>query len=374
MKRISLLLIGLIPLILIAQQKFSIKGQVGKYNTPSKAYLVYKFNGQDRIDECVMKNGHFEFKGQIEEPDMALFAVDREGKKNIQGPNIDNRLIYLESGSLTINSTDSAKYATVSGGKLNREFDVFRQKSALIETKIKDLVREFQANAAEAQKNPSLMNSFQERYNAVNSEFRAAEYEFVAQNLTSYVSLNIIKGWTKLEFNVEPVEEIFNKLSPELKNSKTGKEINDLIKKLKGTGIGSMALDFSQNDLDGKPIKLSDFRGKYVLLDFWASWCGPCRAENPNVVSAFQKYKDKGFTILGVSLDNAKENWKQAIIADQLTWTHVSDLRGWQNQAAQLYQVQGIPQNYLIDPMGKIVGKNLRGTDLEAKLHQIFGE
>ena len=113
---------------------------------------------------------------------MALFAVDREGKKNIQGPNIDNRLIYLESGSLTINSTDSAKYATVSGGKLNREFDVFRQKSALIETKIKDLVREFQANAAEAQKNPSLMNSFQERYNAVNSEFRAAEYEFVAQN------------------------------------------------------------------------------------------------------------------------------------------------------------------------------------------------
>lgn len=196
---------------------------------------------------------------------------------------------------------------------------------------------------------------------------------FLQKHPNTAVSAFLLSTVWPLYNNVQQMDSWIGLLGPKAKESIFAASLEEQMGNERTLGYGQVAPDFIQADPDGKEVSLKDFRGKYVLVDFWASWCGPCRQENPNVVQAYQKYKSKNFMVLGVSLDRDKPRWLQAISDDQLTWPHVSDLKFWQNEVAKLYKVSSIPQNYLLDPEGRIIGKNLRGAALEEFLAKTLG-
>ncbi|MBK5270018.1 MAG: TlpA family protein disulfide reductase, partial [Bacteroidia bacterium] len=216
-----------------------------------------------------------------------------------------------------------------------------------------------------------LMNT----YNGTKERIQIAIDKYVKDKPNSMVTPFVLNVTSQFYDDPLLLEKRLNQLDVSVRNSEIGKELAQLIAIQKIGAIGTQSIDFTQPDTIGKPVSLSSFLGKYVLVDFWASWCGPCRNENPNLVESFNKFKDKNFTVLGVSLDRPgqKDKWIEAIHHDSLSWSHVSDLKFWDNGAAKVYNISQIPQNLLIDPTGKIVGKNLRGLDLQTKLCELLG-
>lgn len=356
-----LTLLAFFPAILFAQNQtkgFVISGNVSGL-ADGKAQIVTTAEEHAVIATDSVKNGVFTLKGSITEPGLYFLIMSNE----------QPQYIYLENNPVTITGSKAdIKNIKIEGSQSHTDFVEFNKT-------FNPLIAELNGFAALIQKeeNEKKKEELFTKYDSVVKKVNAEVGNFVAAKKSSIVSAFLLSVSAQVLADPVVMEQRFNMLSEEVRNSEIGKSLAGSIAYFKVGAIGSDALDFTQNDVEGKPVKLSSFKGKYVLLDFWASWCKPCRLENPNVVKVYNQFKNKNFTVLGVSLDQSKDAWVKAIEADKLTWTQVSDLQQWNNAVAQMYHIQSIPGNFLIDPNGKIVGRDLRGENLEKKLCEFLG-
>ena len=369
-------LLLLLPVVSIAQspKQFELKGKLDLSKPVDWIYLRY-VSGEDNVTDSVQpKDGEFKIKGLITEPVVATL-ITKSKPQGEEKPAREFVQLFLEPTKMEFSAKDSLKNNTVKGSAGYSDFAALMKQQEVYNKQFDPLYDAYDSLQKAGDKEG--MKKTEDAINALNDKMNEAVYAtFVRKHPNSSVALFAVKQYAGWDIDAAKVEPLFNMLPASAKALPSAKALKGRIDIAKKTGIGNYAMDFTQNDTLGKPVSLSSFKGKYVLVDFWASWCGPCRRENPNVVKVFNKYKDRNFTILSVSLDrpDAKDKWLAAIHKDNLTWTHVSDLKYWDNAVAKQYGIRAIPQNLLLDPQGKIIAKNLRGEDLDAKLTDVFNK
>jgi peroxiredoxin len=355
----------LLPCVALAQSGYTITGKVGTLNPPAKAYLAYMAQGKRVVDSVEIKNGTFEFKGSVSSPVVAGVTVKHDAAPLTKRADVLG--FYLENAPIKLTAADSIKQATITGSVINDDNKALNLSLKPLRDKMNALKKEWTGVKPQPE-NPLYVKAADSLRNMMAEE-KAMYTKFIDSHPNSYISLvtfnNVGLGY---DFDTKVAEMQFSKFSTALKESALGKQQAATIATARKKEVGALAMDFSQADVNNKLVKLSDFKGKYVLIDFWASWCAPCRAENPNVVKAYNQLKGKNFEIIGVSLDEKREPWVKAIEHDGLPWVNVSDLKGWKNEVAIKYGVSAVPQNILLDPAGKVIAKNLRGEELLSKL------
>lgn len=327
-------------------------------------YLSYSKGDEWQTDSVKGRSDQFMFRLMNSEAVWySLRGADR--KKGAAG-------FFAESGTTTVSGkVDEMAKATATGTKAQADYLFYKDAMKEHDAKYDALIAEYRKIGEKDPNAFKLRDSLDKIYEAQNKPRLEDIKSFAKKNPSS-----VIGAWAIINTFYYPdaneLDPVYNALTPEVQASYYGKKLKDIVESARITGIGAMAPDFSMTDSSGKVISLSSLRGKVVLLDFWASWCKPCRKENPNIVKAYDKYNAKGFTVFGVSADNKKERWTKAINDDKLTWAHVSDLKGWNNEALKLYGVKALPTNLLIDRDGKIIAKNLHGDEYEKKLAEVL--
>lgn len=349
--------------------KYLLKGNLA--HLTGKVYLGHEVNGNPvKVDSATLVNGEFVFKGAVKSPEFYSLT-----HKNLKYP----IQFILENSAITVTKTaDSLAMAEVKGSAAQEVYMGFytvpwkeiTAKAGEIYGKIDKA--EAAAKAAGVKVDSLTRAGFDQEFAALDVQNKNAVKEYISKHPSSAGAAAIIYDRFIAYPNFPVATELFASLTKDAQQSVIGSSITKAIAIDAKTAKGKPAPAFSMADKDGKIVHLSDFKGKYVLIDFWASWCGPCRKENPNVVAAYKKYHDKGFEIIGISLDSNKEAWLKAVDKDGLTWTHLSDLKGWQCATATTYGVKAVPASFLIDPNGKVVGKDLRGEELNKTLADLF--
>jgi peroxiredoxin len=354
MKRTIILLALLLP--------FLVKAQGGAYTVHGKTdlpadgmikLLWYNINSGRHTDSTFINNGHFEFKGTMKQIEIGQLLFESGGSTK-------SVVFYLEPGNINIDLPAGAMYAKLSGTPLNNDFEQYYEMMNTLLTRV---------NAD--RKGQRLYDQFSKE---IMEEKLEVIKKLVKEHPGSRVSVDQMNAYAIKNSNAAALTPLYNQLSPAMQKSADGLQLASRIKGMQSGKIGDMAPAFSLPDTSGHVVNLSDFRGKYVLLDFWATWCGPCLEEMPNVMNARDKYKDKNFTVVGVSLDrpDSKAKWLDMIKQSKYNWTQLSDLSFWNSKPALLYNVNSVPANFLIDPQGKIIGKNLRGEALQKKLAELL--
>ncbi|MFA5647091.1 MAG: TlpA disulfide reductase family protein [Bacteroidales bacterium] len=317
------------------------------------------------LDSVMMTDGKFQFTGSIEVPD--IYAIDFSTPE-------DRLILFLENSNITITGkVDNIMSSDIKGSKTQDLFMEFNKKQEEMSLPLMEIQQKFQTAAMDGSLTPEMEQELREQFMAENDKMLVEVKDFVTKNSTSVLAAYITLTQLANQLSFEELEAIVSAFPNDIQKSPFVIALNEKINIDKLTAIGQPFIDFTHPDADGNMITFSSVTGEnYILIDFWAGWCTPCRRENPNLVALYNQYKDKGFDIFGISLDRRKQEWLDAVEEDGLKWMQVSDVSGWDNPVAKMYGVQSIPANLLVGPDGKIIAKNLRGEDLASKLAELL--
>ncbi|WP_313806934.1 TlpA disulfide reductase family protein [Flavobacterium sp.] len=356
----------------VGDNEFLISGTAEGVENGKMAILqVQNDMGMLPKDTVKIENGKFEIKGaNTEGPEIAFIMV--EGVNNGMIPFI------LENGEINIAiDKDTIQKSKVGGTNNNEKFQKYNDESSVIFKKMVAFQKANKDKFMQASKagDTVTINKLMKDNKVYQDDMNKLSETFVEKNPDAFLSVLLLENFvSRQSLEAEKIKTLFNSLATDIKKSKSGKRVEEFVTAMTSVQVGQVAPNFSAKNPEGKTVSLKESLGKVTIIDFWASWCGPCRAENPNVVALYNEFHGKGLNIIGVSLDKDEAKWKEAIAKDKLAWAHVSNLKFWEDPIAKQYNVKSIPATFILDASGKIVAKDLRGEELKAKVAELLAK